>query len=155
MADLAPIAGKLAKFVRLLGATQRGERAAAFRALQQALETAGADWTDLGDWIEQPGNGKFSEAEMQELFDAGRRQGVEEGIKLGMVRASNGGGNSHGSNTLPTAPIMAAYCYQRRDQLNDWEREFIDGMHIGGKTRWLTLKRKSKLQDIYQQLGGT
>jgi hypothetical protein len=156
MADLTPkIAEKLAKCVRMLHNDNLPQRRIAFAALEDALEKFGADFRDLGNWIEQPGTGKFSEAEMQEIFDAARKEGVEAGIKLGLARASNGGGNSHSTSTLPPASVMAAYCYQRRDRLNDWEQKFIDGMHLEGKTRWLTPKRKSKLQDIYQNLGGT
>jgi hypothetical protein len=85
------------------------------------------------------------------------KEGVEEGIKIGEARASNGGGNNNGAGAFPSAVIMATYCHERRDWLNDWEREFIDDMHVGGKARRFTLsaKQKSKLQDIYQQLGGT
>jgi hypothetical protein len=156
VADLTPkIAERLAKCVRMLHNDNLHQRRAAFAALERALQSYGADFRDLGNWIEQPGNGKFSEAEMQEIFDAARKEGVEAGIKLGLARATNGGGNNHSTSTLPTAAVMTAYCYERRDRLNDWERNFIDDMHVGGKARWLTPKRKSKLQDIYQLLGGT
>ena len=49
--------------------------------------------------------------------------------------------------------VMMAYYYSRRDRPGDWERSFVDDMH--GKTRrpTLSLKQKSKLQDIYQRLG--
>jgi hypothetical protein len=132
------------------------QRRIAFTALEDALEKFGADFRDLGNWIEQPGNGKYT-AEVQEICDVVRKESVEAGIKLGLARASNGGGNSHSTNTLPPASVMAAYCHERRDRLNDWEQEFIDNMHVHGVARRFTLKpkQKSKLQEIYQQLGGT
>jgi hypothetical protein len=73
---------------------------------------------------------------MQQFALAVRKEGVEEGIKIGKAQVSNGGGN--GASKLPSPVIMAAYCYERRDQLNDWEREFIDDMHGSGKARRAT-----------------
>ena len=66
MADLTPeFAKKLAKCVRMLHNDNLPQRRIAFAALEHELEKFGADFRDLGNWIEQPGNGKFSEAEVQ------------------------------------------------------------------------------------------
>jgi len=54
VADLTPIAAKLAKYVRLLGSDRKGEIAAAFHALKRTLESAGADFNDLGNRVECP-----------------------------------------------------------------------------------------------------
>lgn len=154
MPDLAPIAGKLAKYIRLLGSDKEGECEAARAAMERTLESHGFDFTDLGHHVEQPADGKYTEVEVEQICQVIRKQAVEEGIKIGKAQ----GGNSNGAAPpLPSPVIMAAYCHQRRDRLNDWEREFIDNMHVRGVARRFTLKpkQKSKLQEIYQQLGGT
>ena len=88
---------RIAKLVRQFGAAERGVRANAWRATERALEDMGANWSDVGNWIEgddEPtGPNKYTEAEMQEYGQAMRAEGVEAGIKLGQARASNGGGN--------------------------------------------------------------
>jgi len=152
--DLALIAGKLAKYIRLLGSDKQGEREAALAAMERTLESHGFDFTDLGHYVEQPTSGKYTEAEVEEFCQIIRKQAVEEGIKIGKAQGGNGNG---AAPTLPSPMIMAAYCHQRRERLNSWEQSFVDDMHVGGKARRYTLsaKQKGKLQDIYQQLGGT
>ena len=60
------------------------------------MQSEGIGWSDIGNVIE-PGaecdDGKFTEAEMQQFGQAMRAEGVEAGIKIGMARAGNGGGN--------------------------------------------------------------
>jgi hypothetical protein len=153
--DLDPNWKRVAQLTRLLGSSG-GERRNAFAALERTMQTEGVTWTDLGNAIECSIDGKYTEDEMQQFALAIRKEGVEEGIKIGMARASNGG-SSNDAPAPPSPAIMAAYCQERHDQLNDWECKFIDDMHVGGKARRFTLtaKQKNKLQDIYQQLGGT
>jgi hypothetical protein len=67
VADLAPIKERLAKCIRLFGSA---ERANARTMTERALESIGASWTDLGDWIEH----SYSEAELCELVDTVRKQ---------------------------------------------------------------------------------
>ena len=99
--------------------------------VERALESVGASWTDLGDWIEHGGErdeGKYTEAELQEFAQARRAEGVEAGIKIGMSRASNGRGNGH--LTLPKPSEMAEYCRERPGRLkDDTQREFVDDMY--------------------------
>src|SRR4051794_27931147 len=99
MADLAPIKDRLAKCIRLFGSA---ERANARRMTERALESVGASWTDLGDWIEH----SYSEDEMQELAAAVR---ADE-----HARAPR----SNGHLMLPEAAKMAEYCHDRLGRLN-------------------------------------
>lgn len=119
------------------------------------MQSEGITWTDIGNAIERTADGKYTEDEMQQFALAVRKEGVEEGIKIGKAQTSNGGGN--GASKLPSPIVMAAYCHERCDRLNDWEREFINNMHVKGVARRYALKPKqrTKLEEIYQQLGGT
>ena len=47
---------------------------------------------------------------------------------------------------------MAAFCYQRIDDLNDWESEFVTNMVSW--TRALSLKQQAHLEKAYLKLGG-
>jgi hypothetical protein len=51
---------------------------------ERTLASVGASWTDLGDWIEK----SYTEDEMCELAATARKEGVEEGIKIGKARAA-------------------------------------------------------------------
>jgi hypothetical protein len=120
VADLAPIKERLAKCIRLFGSA---ERANARVMTERALASVDATWTDLVEF------GKYTEAEMQEFAQAARAEGVEAGIKIGLVRASNGSGNGH--LTLPPPAEMADFCQTRRGRLkNDSERKFTDEMVV-------------------------
>jgi hypothetical protein len=106
-----------------------GERRNAFAALERAMRDAGISWTDIGNAIEGDDDGKYTENELQEYGQALRAEGVEAGIKIGMTRASNGGGNGH--LTLPSPMEMADFCHARRGQLkDDNQRKFIDEMVV-------------------------
>ena len=128
---------KIAQLVRLLGTTARGERVSAWHALERTMDGAGVDWNDLGNWLERDGElerdeGKYTESEMQEFAQAARAEGVEAGIKIGMARASHGGGNGH--VILPKPLDIAEYCHQRLSRMkDDTQRNFINEMYA--KTR--------------------
>jgi hypothetical protein len=115
---------------------------------QRALESVGASWTDLGDWIEH----SYSEDEMLELVAVVRKEGVEEGIKIGMARAPQ----RNGHIVLPEPSEMAAFCHERPHRLkDDKQREFVDEVYA--KTRWgmsLQLGTLGYLASIYIKLGG-
>jgi hypothetical protein len=147
MVDLAPIKERLAKCIRLFGSA---ERANARIMTERALASVGASWTDLGDWIEH----SYSEDEMAEFAQAVRAEGVEAGIKIGMTRASNGGGNGHLS--LPKPSDMAQYCHERIGRLkDDKQREFVSDMYvITQRGMNLSLGRLGYLASIYIQIGG-
>jgi hypothetical protein len=107
---------------------------------QRALESVGANWTDLGDWIEH----SYSEDEMLEMVATVRK---EE-----RARAPQ----SNGHIVLPEPSEMAEYCRQRPHQLkDDAQREFIDEMYVKtqqGKN--LKLGTLGYLASIYIKLGG-
>jgi hypothetical protein len=147
VADLAPIKERLAKCIRLFGSA---ERANARTMTERALESAGASWTDLGNWIEHH---SYTEDDLKEFGQAQRAEGVEAGIKIGMARASNGGGNGH---TLPKALEMAEYCHDRLGRLkNDKQRDFVDDMLVITRRGMnLSLGRLGYLASIYIQIGG-
>jgi hypothetical protein len=67
VADLAPIKDRLAKCIRLFGSA---ERANARIMTERALRSVGANWTDLGDWIEH----SYSEDEMLEMVATVRKE---------------------------------------------------------------------------------
>jgi hypothetical protein len=137
MVDLTPIKDRLAKYVRLFGSDER-RNARTFA--EQALASVGANWSDLGDWIEH----SYSEDEMHELVNIIREQEH--------ARAPQ----RNGHFMLPDATEMAEYC---RDQLprlkDDKQREFINDIYvITQRGMKLSLGRLGYLASIYIQIGG-
>ena len=153
MTDLTPIAGKLAKLVRMFGTKNPSERAVAWRALIRKLDTFGADFNDLGDRIEHAGNGALSENEMREIYDAGIKEGARQ-VEQKMRNQASHGALGHGTPQFPPARDMAMFCYQHMNQLNDWEEEFVTNMASWTRTRPLSVKQQAHLEKIYLQLGG-
>jgi hypothetical protein len=145
--DLASIAPKLAKSIRLLASNRDGEVVAAVRAMIRTLQGIGADIHDVADRIEHSNNGALSEAEMQEIFDAGVKEGVR---RAGQAR--------HAVRDVPQFPPareMALYCYQHIDDLkSDWEIEFATNMASWTRLRPLSVKQQAHLEKIYIKLGG-
>jgi hypothetical protein len=130
VADLGPNKKRIAQLFRMLGSSG-GERRNAWSVLERVMRGEGISWTDIGDVIEL---GKYTENEMQEYSQFARAEGVEAGIKIGMARASNGGGN--GQLTLPSPAEMADFCHARRGQLkDDSQREFIDEMVVSTRNQ--------------------
>jgi hypothetical protein len=145
--DLTPIAPKLANAIRLLASDKDGEVVAAWRAIIRTLQGIGADIHDIADRIEHSGNGALSEAEMQEIFDAG--------IKEGIRRVEQKMHQSIGAPQFPAPRDMAAHCYQRIDELrSEWEKEFITNMASWTRTRPLSPKQQGHLEKIYIKLHG-
>jgi hypothetical protein len=151
--DLTPIAGKLAKLVRMFGTTNPGERAVAWKALIRTLDTFGADFNDLGNRIEHAGNGALSEIEMKEIYDAGIKEGARQ-VEQKMRNQPSHNTLVYGTPRFPSASDMALYCYQHMDQLNDWEEEFVTNMASWTRTRPLSVKQQAHLEKIYLKLGG-
>ena len=155
MTDLTPIAEKLAKVVRMFGSDNPNLRAEAWKALVRTLNTFGADFNDLGDRIEHAGNGALSEAEMQEIYDAGIKEGERRAAYI--QRSQNQARTTHHGVfqlQFPPARDMAAFCYQRIDDLNDWESEFVTNMASWTRVKPLSLKQQAHLEKIYLKLGG-
>ena len=155
--------GRIAQCIRHLGVAERGVKVNAWRVLTRTMEAENFSFNDIGNWVDDSENeNKYTEAEMHEYAQAARAEGIEEGIKIGMVRANGGGGNGHLS--LPKPAEMAEFCNDRQSQLNDWERNFIADMVLNTRvsaspfpTRWnrgLRPKQLGTLAKIYIQLGG-
>jgi hypothetical protein len=156
VADLGPNKKRIAQLFRMLGSSG-GERRNAFAALERVMQSEGISWSDIGNAIEHGGEhdeGKYTESEMQEYGQVARAEGVEAGIKIGLARVSNGGGNGH--LALPKADEMARYCHERLGQLkNDWQRDFVgDIFRITRRTTNLSLGRLANLVKIYIETGG-
>jgi hypothetical protein len=160
MPDLGPNKKKIAQLFRMLGTSNVHERKTAWGTLVCEMQKAGVNWSDIGNVIENGGEcdeGKYTESELQEVHQAARAEGVEEGIKMGMARASNGSGNSNGHIVLPKSFEMAEYCYDRLSQLKDNnQRDFVSDMR--SKTQRgmrLSAPRLSYLVSIYIKISGT
>jgi hypothetical protein len=152
VADLGPNRKRIAQLFRMLGSSG-GERRNAFTLLERVMHSEGVSWTDIGDAIEHDGDGKYTETEMQEFAQALRAEGVEAGIRIGLARAGNGGGDGL---TLPKPFEMAEYCHERPGQLkDDKQRDFVADMYlITQRGTRLSLGRLGYLASIYIQLGG-
>jgi hypothetical protein len=153
VADLGASKKRIAQLFRLLGSSG-GD---AFAALERAMHSAGITWTDIGDIIEhgdERDEDKYTESELHEYGQILRAQGVEAGIKIGLARASNSGGN--GSFTLPKPVAMAQYCHERLGRLkDDKQRDFVSDMYlITQRGVRLSPGRLGYLASIYIQMGG-
>jgi len=146
--DLAPIAGRLATFIRLLASDKDGEVVNAAHALIRTLQGIGADIHDVAERIEHSGNGALNEREMQELYDAG--------VKAGLRQQQHQRATSVSSTAqFPLARDMAMFCYRNIDELkSDWEREFVTNMASWTRVRPLSVKQQAHLEKIYLKLGG-
>jgi hypothetical protein len=151
--DLAPIAGKLANVIRRLASDKDGEVVAAARAMVRTLQGIGADIHDVADRIEHSSNGALSEREMQELYDAGVKEGVRRVVQKMRAQATHGAPQGVAIQ-FPAARDMAMYCYQRIDRLNEWEHEFVTNMASWTRIKPLSLKQQAHLEKIYIKLGG-
>jgi hypothetical protein len=143
--DLAPVKQRLAKCIRLFGSTGRAN---ARNMTERTLASVGASWTDLGDWIEK----SYTEDEMCELAATARKEGVEEGIKIGKARAPN----HNGHIVLPEPSVMAEYCHERPNRLkDDAQRKFINQMYAS-TVQGINPPRGplGYLASIYIKLGG-
>ena len=165
MADVAPKKPltppqKIAHIVRQLGAAELGVRQNAWRMLVREMR-AKANFSDLGNWVERgSADNLYTEAQMLELAQAVRAEAVEQGIKIGLARASsgrsNGKSNGHGY-ALPPAEKMAEFCYQRPNQLkDDAQRKFIDEMYVTTQRGRIRLQPGTLgyLASIYIKLSG-
>ena len=148
MADVGPNKKRIAQLLRMLGSSG-GERRNAFAALERVMQAEGIGWTDIGNWLDGGDEGKFTESELQEYGHALRAEGIEAGIKIGMSRASNGGGNGH--IMLPNSLEMAQYCHDHLSLLRrDKDRDFIGDMYlITQRGRRLSKDQFAYLASIY------
>jgi hypothetical protein len=145
---------RIAQLLRLLSSTG-GERRNAFAALERFMRSEGISWSDIGNMIEYTADGKYSEDEMQQLALAVRKEGIEEGIKIGKAQAQ-ARQHSNGHIVLPEPAEMAQYCRDRLNQLkDDKQRDFVNDMYVITRRGWgLSLRRLGYLASIYIQVGG-
>jgi hypothetical protein len=135
----------IAAVVRRMTSSFPGERVTAIEALGRILQKAELDVvTALAERIENGGGPALSDAELEQVFNAGIKQGRKEAKqKLGVNGA-----------VFPDANAMALWCRGHRDRLNDWEREFVSDIAIKS-LRWpLSQKQEEKLRGIFMRLGG-
>jgi hypothetical protein len=153
VADLDPWK-RIAQLARMVGSIG-GERRNAFTALEQTMRSEGITWTDIGNAIERTTDGKYTEDEMQQFALAVRKEGVEEGIKIGIARAQ-AQQQSNGHIVLPEPSEMAEFCHERLGRLkDDKQRDFVSDMYvITRRGRSLSLGRLGYLASIYIQIGG-
>lgn len=149
MTDLAPIAGRLARLMRMLSSDKPGEVVNAASAMIRTLRSAGADIHVLADLIQKPsnGNGKISEKDMRVLYEAGYR----DGLAAAEEKKFNGG-DFRGIDISPHE--MALFCQERSRRLSDCEEEFINS--VAARTVWRapTEKQEKWLKSIFLRLGG-
>jgi hypothetical protein len=151
--DLTAITGKLAIFIRLLASDKDGEVVAAAHALVRTLNGIGADIHDVAERIEHSGNGALSEHEMQEIYNAGIKEGARVAIQKMRAQMPHGP-PSFSAPQFPSAADMALYCYQGLDRCNEWETEFATNMAAWTRRRPLTVKQQARLEELFIKLGG-
>jgi hypothetical protein len=119
------------------------------------MQSEGITWSDIGNAIEGPTDGKFTKEEMQEVFATARKEGVDAGIKIGMARVQTQQ-QSNGHIVLPEPSEMAQYCHERLSRLkNDNERDFVsDAYLITRRGIKLTLPKLGYLASLYIKNGG-
>jgi hypothetical protein len=152
--DLVSIAPKLANCIRRLASDRDGEVVAAAAAMIRLLKTIGADIHDVADRIEHSGNGALNEAEMQEVYDAGIKEGIRRVEQKMRSQAPHASYGSPGSPQFPAPVTMAFYCYERIGRLNEWEQEFATNMMSWTRRRPLSVKQQARLEELYVKLGG-
>jgi hypothetical protein len=148
--DLVSIAPKLANCIRRLASDRDGEVVAAAAAMIRLLKIIGADIHDVADRIERS-NGALSEAEMQEIYDAGIKEGARRVEQKLRSQAPHG---PPSSPQFPAPATMALYCYQHMARLNEWETEFVTNMMSWTRRRPLSVKQQARLEEVYVKLGG-
>jgi len=147
MSSLTPIAGKLAKLLRMLSSNREPEVLAAAQALCRTLQSAGADIHALAAIVEH--GGELNQTEMKKLYDAGYSEGLR--VAENKLHGSEDFRNIDG---LPSWHEIALWCQQRSDRLQSRESEFIS--HMASLTVWRepTEKQAKWLKSIYYKLGG-
>jgi hypothetical protein len=143
-----PVARKLGALVRRLASNHDGEVVATVHAIVRTLKSAGSDLHALADKIERPTG--IAEADMKRLFQAGYDAGLaaceEAHYGDGEFRSVNGGD--------PDWREVAQYCYRKRGQLSEREKEFIDSVRSQLVWRDPTEKQRKWLRSIFLRLGG-
>lgn len=70
---------KVAKLVRLLGTTEHGERANAWRMLMYKMQDVGVNWSDVGNWIEEgDAHNALNPSLTEKRCEPGRCRGLDQ-----------------------------------------------------------------------------
>jgi hypothetical protein len=146
---LAPIAGKLARCIRMLSSDKDGDVISAARGIMRTLRGAGADIHTLADRLEKPNGGALTDAEMKKLYDAGFAAGARA-----TENKFHGDDDFRDANVTPTWHDMATWCQRHSARLGSREREFIDQMAERTVWREPTEKQGKWLKSIWHRLGG-
>ena len=154
MTDLAPINGKLANLIRRLSSNSDGEVVATARAMIRTLQGIGADIHDVADCIEHASNGALAENEMQEIYNAGIKEGARLAIQKMQAQMARSSPQRRLMPQFPSAADMALYCYQNLNRCNEWETEFASNMAVWTRRRPLTVKQQARLEELFIKLGG-
>jgi len=96
--DLAPIAGKLANFLRLLASDKDGEVVAAAHAMVRTLNSFGASIHDVAERVENFSNGGLNENEMREIYNAG----IAYRHQAGRAKVAQPGVSKHAATAAST-----------------------------------------------------
>jgi hypothetical protein len=112
---LAPIADKLARFVRLFPSDKTGEIIAAAHAIVCTLQTAGADIHTLAEQVEKANGGGLTHTGVQKRYDAGYSAGMER------LKPASPPADFNNANGTCTGTSQ-----QRSDQLRENERAFVN-----------------------------
>jgi hypothetical protein len=146
---LAPIAAKLATFVRVLSSDKEGEIVAAAHAIKRTLKAAGTDIHTLAERIEKPNGENLTEAEMKKLYDAGYSAGQRDAENKRFSST-----DFHNLDGTPNWHQMALYCQQHSNLLRCQEPTFIND--IASRTVWgePTEKQAKWLRSIFHRIGG-
>jgi hypothetical protein len=115
---LAPIAGKLAKLIRLLASDKDGELVAAVHAIKRTLESCGLDMHALADGVEGTNGKKFTEQDALEIY----QRGVEDGRKTAEAPVS------FSTVGEPSWNDIARECEANAARLSPREQEFVRDM---------------------------
>ena len=139
MADLAPVKERLAKCIRLFGSA---ERANARTMTERALESVGANWTDLGDWIEH----SYNEQEMLEMAAAIRKD--ERARECRRATATS---------CCLRPSKMAEFCHERLVSIEGRQAARVCRRHVcdhAAGDEPIIEERLGYLVSIYIQIGG-
>jgi hypothetical protein len=151
MNALTPIAGRLAKLLRMLSSNKEGEVFAAAQALCRTLQSAGTDIHALAAIVEH--GGELNQVEMKKLYDAGHEAGYHKGVQAAENKL-HGSDDFRNIDGLPSWHEMALWCQRRSGQLRGNEPKFVADMAAYTVWREPSEKQAKWLKSIYYKLGG-
>jgi hypothetical protein len=119
--DLAPIAAKLAKLVRLLSSDEDNEVVATVHAIKRMLKTKHLDLHTLADHIKQPAGGTLSQEDMAKLY----WEGFADGLRQAEAEAQQQPVRFTDVNDGPSWHQIACECRDHERWRDKRERGFV------------------------------